>query len=49
MGLCDYGTMGLWDYGTMKQIQTLHGHTGEKMTMKYLEGQEWTTVIEALG
>ena len=31
---------------TNKQIQTLRGHTSEKMTMKYLEGQEWTTVIE---
>ncbi|PHS24964.1 MAG: hypothetical protein COA83_06775 [Methylophaga sp.] len=32
---------------TIKQIQKLRGHTSEKMTMKYLEGQEWTTVLEA--
>ena len=29
---------------TIKQIQTLRGHTSEKMTRHYLEGQEWTTV-----
>ncbi|MDC9724760.1 MAG: tyrosine-type recombinase/integrase [Gammaproteobacteria bacterium] len=34
---------------TVKQIQTLRGHTSEKMTMKYLEGQEWTTVVEVAG
>lgn len=33
---------------TLKQIQTLRGHTSEKMTMKYLDGQEWTTVDIAI-
>lgn len=34
---------------TIKQIQTLRGHTSEKMTRHYLEGQEWTTVEVAKG
>jgi len=29
---------------TIKQIQILRGHSSEKMTQKYLDGQEWTTV-----
>ena len=29
---------------TVKQIQILRGHSSEKMTQKYLDGQEWTTV-----
>lgn len=29
---------------SIKQIQTLRGHTSEKMTLKYLEGHHWTTV-----
>jgi len=33
---------------TIKQIQKLRGHTSEKMTQKYLDGQEWTTVEIAI-
>ncbi|PCJ32163.1 MAG: hypothetical protein COA90_04105 [Gammaproteobacteria bacterium] len=29
---------------SIKQLQTLRGHTSEKMTLKYLEGHSWTTV-----
>jgi len=29
---------------TIKQIQTLRGHSSEKMTQHYLDGHEWTTV-----
>lgn len=33
---------------TIKQIQTLRGHTSEKMTQHYLDGHEWTTVEIAI-
>ena len=33
---------------SIKQIQLLRGHTSEKMTQKYLDGQEWTTVEIAI-
>ncbi len=29
---------------TIQQIQILRGHSSEKMTLKYLEGQDWSTV-----
>jgi integrase len=29
---------------SIKQIQTLRGHTSEKTTLAYLDGQEWSTV-----
>jgi len=33
---------------TIKQIQILRGHTSEKTTQKYLDGQEWTTVEKVI-
>jgi integrase len=33
---------------TIKQIQTLRGHSSEKMTQHYLDGHEWTTVETAI-
>jgi len=29
---------------SLKEIQTLRGHTSEKMTQHYLDGHDWTTV-----
>ncbi|MDB2704940.1 tyrosine-type recombinase/integrase [Pseudomonadota bacterium] len=29
---------------SIKEVQALRGHTSEKMTRAYLDGQEWTTV-----